>query len=83
MYKKHKTMKTREILMYCLGAVILSGFFGLLYILACRPIAVVNKDILMIAAGALIASFQAVVQYFYGSSKGSADKTEMLNINKS
>ena len=29
--------------------------------------------------GALIGAFGTVVGYFYGSSKGSADKNEMLN----
>ena len=72
-------MKTmQEIYMYILGAIIVIGFFLLLYLLVYQQIPVDNKDILNIVVGALIGSFTTVVGYFYGSSKSSADKTEML-----
>ena len=68
----------KEGYMYLLGAIIVVGFFFLLYLLVYQQIPVENKDILNIVVGALIGSFTTVVGYFYGSSKSSADKTEML-----
>lgn len=68
----------KEGYMYILGAIIVIGFFLLLYLLVYQQIPVDNKDILNIVVGALIGSFTTVVGYFYGSSKSSADKTEML-----
>ena len=70
--------KLKELYMYLLGAIIVAGFFLLLYFLIYQQIPADNKDILNIAVGALIGSFGSIVSYFYGSSKGSADKTEML-----
>lgn len=70
--------KTREIAMYILGGLIVVGFFVLLYILLFQQIPEDNKEILNITVGALIGSFTGVVGYFYGSSVGSKDKTEMM-----
>ena len=68
----------KEGYMYLLGAIIVVGFFLLLYLLVYQQIPIENKDILNIVVGALIGSFTTVVGYFYGSSKSSADKTELL-----
>jgi hypothetical protein len=37
-----------------------------------------NKDLGLIVIGVLAAKFSDVVAYFFGSSKGSSDKTKML-----
>lgn len=68
----------KEGYMYLLGAVIVVGFFLLLYFLVYQQVPIENKDILNIVVGALIGSFTTVVGYFYGSSKSSADKNELL-----
>jgi uncharacterized membrane protein YccC len=72
-------MKTKDLLMYILGGLIVVGFFGLLGLLVFNPAPVDNKDLLNITIGSLIAAFATVVNYFYGSSKGSSDKNEMIN----
>jgi hypothetical protein len=72
-------MKDKNILMYILAALIIIGFFVLLYIVAYSELPQNNKDILNLMAGALIGSFTSIVNYFFGSSKGSADKNELLN----
>lgn len=64
--------------MLVLGALIVSGFFALLYILIYAGIPEQNKEILNIVVGALIGSFTSVVGYFFGSSLGSKDKTEVM-----
>jgi uncharacterized membrane protein YeaQ/YmgE (transglycosylase-associated protein family) len=72
-------MKTaKDIYMYILGALIVLGFFGILAYLITKPAPLDNKDVLLILLGVLGAKFADVVGYFYGSSKGSADKSEML-----
>lgn len=73
----------KQVFQYALGAMIIIGFFWLLILLVKSQVPVENKDLLNLIVGALIGSFATIVGYFYGSSKGSADKNEMLkNGNK-
>jgi len=74
-------MKNKDLAMYILGGLITIAFFVVIYLLIFVEIPQGNKDILNIILGALIAAFGGVVNYFYGSSSGSAAKTEMLNNN--
>ena len=37
------------------------------------------RDTLLISFGVFIAKFQTVVDYFFGSSEGSREKTKMIN----
>ena len=71
-------MKAKNVFQYILGGVIVVGFFLLLYFLIFSGVPETNKDLLNLVVGALIGSFATVVGYFYGSSAGSAQKTEML-----
>lgn len=72
-------MQTKKnIPLYILAALIVTGFFVLLYVLIFHPIPGDNKDVLNLVVGALIACFTAVVNYFFGSSKGSSEKNELL-----
>lgn len=64
--------KAKEIYMYVLGAIIVIGFFTIVSFKVWK-----GQDA-QLEIGALIAAFAAVVGYFYGSSKGSADKTQLL-----
>jgi len=68
-------MKTKEIFMYSLGALIIIGFFMVLvYMINSGQF----KNELGIILGALVGAFGTVVGYFYGSSKGSSDKNELI-----
>lgn len=74
-------MKTKEIFKYVLGGLISVGTFvliGMLVWLIIKHPESPLRDVLVMAIGALIASFGTVVNFFYGSSKGSEDKTEIL-----
>jgi uncharacterized BrkB/YihY/UPF0761 family membrane protein len=71
-------MKVKEIFQYILAALIIVGFFMLMIGLVYTAVPDVNKDLLNLVTGALIGSFATIVGYFFGSSKGSADKNEML-----
>jgi len=74
-------MKTKDLFMYILAVIIIAGIFILLGVLLMHEIPTENKDLLNIVIGAFIASFSAVISYFFGSSKGSAEKNEMLKNN--
>jgi drug/metabolite transporter (DMT)-like permease len=71
-------MKGKQWFQYALGGIIVIGFFLLLYLLLRTTIPESNKEILNIVVGALIGSFTSIVGYFYGSSLGSAEKTDLL-----
>jgi len=68
----------KEIYQYVLGAIIVAGILTIIGFLVWRPIPEVNNDLLYLLLGALVAKFGDVVAYFFGSSKGSADKTKLL-----
>ena len=78
--KENKMAK--EIYMYVLGAILVLGFIVLLAILIFVPIPQGNGELLYLAVGSFITFVGAVVGYFYGSSKGSADKTQLMAKDK-
>jgi uncharacterized membrane protein len=71
-----QSMKTKDIFMYVLGALIVLGTFVLIAMLLIYRTEM--TDVINITIGSLLAAFGLVVGYFYGSSKGSADKTDMM-----
>ena len=72
-------MDSKNIYMYVLGGLVVFSFFTLLGLLIFQPIPETNNDVLYLAIGADIGFAGAVINYFYGSSKGSADKSDMIN----
>jgi hypothetical protein len=68
-------MKPKEIAMYILGGLITVGFFLTLIFLI---VSGKYESTLQLVVGSLIAAFGTVVGYYYGSSKGSADKNDLL-----
>lgn len=71
-------MKIKDIFMYALGAIVVIGFFVTLAYLIKQG---TYESTINLAIGALIGAFGTIVGYFFGSSKGSADKNEMLTKN--
>jgi hypothetical protein len=71
-------MKYKDVFQYVLGALITIGFFVLMVGLVYTAVPEMNKDLLNLVTGALIGSFATIVGYFFGSSKGSSDKNELL-----
>jgi len=61
-----------------LSALLITGFFWMLYVVLTQPLPEGSKEVSMILLGALGASFGQVANFWLGSSKGSSDKTEML-----
>jgi hypothetical protein len=71
--------KIKEIYMYLLGAFIVAGALGIVFALILYAVPEGNKEVVMAATGSFITLAGMVVGYFYGSSKGSSDKTALLN----
>ncbi len=72
-------MKAKDIFQYSLGALIVIAILLLVYVVFTVELPPANKDVALIVIGALVAKFGDVVAYFYNSSKGSAEKTEIIS----
>ena len=73
-------MKTlwQQIFQYALAGVVVASLVIVILILIKVDLSPTVQDALMILLGVLASGFMAVINYFFGSSKGSADKNEML-----
>ena len=58
--------------------VVLFGFFGAIWLVMVGEVNPSMRDALLILIGSLGAAFGAVVNYYFGSSSGSARKDELL-----
>ena len=67
------TKNIKDVYMYILGAIIVIGFFLLVIYKLYKGLDA------QLEIGTLLTAFGLVVGYFFGSSKSSADKNEMLN----
>lgn len=61
-----------------LAFVLTVGFFGCIYVVMKEEVANSMRDALLILIGSLGAAFGAVVNYYFGSSSGSAQKTALM-----
>ena len=61
-----------------IAIIIMAGFFGCIYLVMKHEVMQSMRDALLILIGSLGAAFGAVVNYYFGSSKGSADKDKLL-----
>jgi drug/metabolite transporter (DMT)-like permease len=71
-------MKIKDIFQYCFAALIVIGFFVLVYAVFIKGLPPENKDVAYLLVGALVAVFTSVVNYFFASTKGSAEKTDII-----
>ena len=69
----------KEVYMYVLASLLFIGFFIVLVLLLKHAIPEENKELVHTLLGVLGTCFVMTITYFFGSSKGSADKTEMMN----
>ena len=72
----------KQIFQYALAAVIAGALVTVIVLLIKNTIPTDNKDVLLVVIGVLASAFTAVVSYFFGSSKGSAEKNELLKSSK-
>lgn len=64
--------------MYTLATIVVAGFFGVVATLFFADVPKGSENVLYILVGTLAAEFGSIMRYFFGSSKGSSDKTAML-----
>ena len=55
------------------------GFFGILTLLFFRIIPMESRDLFIALAGVVGSKWGSIIDYHFGSSSGSARKTDMLN----
>jgi len=71
--------KYKDIFMYALAGLIITYSFTFLFFLLFKEIPAKNEQIVSILSGGMVvAGFAAVTAYFFGSTKGSSEKTEMI-----
>jgi len=64
--------------LYLLAWLIVGGFFALTALLAFHSLPEDSSGVIFMLFGTLAGSFGAVIQYFFGSSKSSSEKTKLL-----
>jgi hypothetical protein len=72
-------MKSKDKFQYALAAIITAGFFGLLYVVFLRGLPPENKEVGFQLVGALTVVFTTIVNYFFSSTKGSQEKTDIIS----
>ena len=70
--------KGKELYMYILGALVVIAAFAVVVIMLFVPVPSTSNNAVMLGLGTLLSLAVSVVGYFFGSSKSSADKNEML-----
>jgi hypothetical protein len=71
----------KERYMYILGGFVVGLAIAIVGCLVFYPVPVGNKDIVNVSLGALLGMAVNVVGYYFGSSKSSADKNDLLANN--
>lgn len=72
-------MKAKDINQIVVGFLVMLSFMVVLWAVFKIEMPPSNRDIAMILLGVLAAKFSDVVGYFYNSSKGSSDKTDIIS----
>lgn len=77
---RNREIQLRDWMPKLLGLIVTVGFLGLLLFLIMRKPGqdLVNKDLLNVMLGALATSWASIINYYFGSSAGSAKKTEIM-----
>lgn len=68
----------REVFMYALGIAIVWTTLIVVQMAFKVSIPPENRDLIMLVVGVIIGKFGTVVDYFFGSSKGSSDKNDVI-----
>jgi len=72
----------KDYFLYMLAALVVAGFGAICFILVYEPIPEGANQVVLLLFGGLVAGFTQVMNYFFGSSKGSADKTALMAVKK-
>lgn len=75
---RQREMTLKDRIPALLAIAITIGFFGVLGYMLLRPIPPTGHDAMLLMLGSLSTAWAAVVGYYFGSSAGSAAKTDLL-----
>lgn len=67
-----------DALQFIVVIAVLTAFLGIVFVLLFRAIPAENKDPIMLLLGGIVGSVITMVGFYYGSSKGSAKKDEVI-----
>ena len=70
--------KAREILMFAMAVILILSFLILLALLVFQEVPVPNSQLLYTMVGVFGTMAVTVINYYFGSSKGSSDKTKII-----
>ena len=77
-----KATGKKDINLYVLAWTIVTGFFGSVVLLTFVDLPETSSQAIFLLCGALIAGFGSVMNYFFGTTKSSGDKTTLLAMRK-
>lgn len=72
-------MKTKETYQYILAGAFVLFFFVCMALVILYPMPEKNENLIMLAFGTLFGIVNLIAGYFFGSSIGSAKKTDLMN----
>lgn len=76
------TRNAKDIIQYVFAGIVMLLLIAIIILLLFYDIPEANKDVLNIGMGVVLGWGSTIVAYFFGSSKGSADKNELINGSK-
>lgn len=72
----------RDAFLYVLATSVVIAFGAICFVLIYEPIPEGANQVVLLLFGGLVAGFTQVMNYFFGSSKGSKDKTNLMALKK-
>jgi len=69
----------KDVNLYVLAWSVIAGFFALCFALMKWPLPTGQNQVVFMLFGSLATGFGTVLQYFFGSSKSSVDKTDIIS----
>ena len=70
---------TKDVFMYGLAALTVILFAYLIKVVFDKELPAANHDLALLLLGALSSNVTLIYSYFFGSSKGSSDKNDLIN----
>lgn len=75
---RNREIQLKDIIPKLLAVVIITGFFSVLAWIIVKGLPPENENAFMFLLGSLATMTQSVMSYYFGSTKGSADKTAVM-----
>jgi len=73
-----KLTGSKDVHLYIFSYIVSIGFFGIMVYLMTKPLPEGSSEAVLMLFGGLIGAFTSIISYFFGSSKSSAEKTNLL-----